>query len=66
MEKIDIAQLKGWIGRTTKAEDTVTERLDECFRAVFDPHLARVEAGEAPLGPDNPIAAPNVGRGRGA
>lgn len=50
MEKIDIKHLKGWIGRTTETKDLVTERLAEGFRAAFEPHLAPVKAGEAPLG----------------
>lgn len=48
MEEIDIGDLKGWKGRTTEVEDTVTERLEKSLRAVFEPHLAPVEAGEAP------------------
>ena len=50
MEPVDIADLKGWVGRTTEAEDLVTERLVKSFRAAFEPHLAPVEADEAPLG----------------
>ncbi len=39
-----------WIGRRSEEEDVVTGRLVESFRAVFDPHLAVVPAGLAPLG----------------
>ena len=39
-----------WIGRRTEQQDIVTPRLDSSYRAVFDPHLAAVDAGAAPLG----------------
>ena len=39
-----------WIGRTSRSEDVITERLAAGFRAVFDPHLAAVPEGAAPLG----------------
>ncbi len=46
---LDIAFLRGWIGRTAEAEDLITPRLVDSYRATFDPHLAPVGAGEAPL-----------------
>ncbi len=46
---IDIAALRQWIGRSAEAEDIVTPRLVEGFRATFDPHLAAVGDGECPL-----------------
>lgn len=49
MTAIDIAHFRTWIGRTMQAEDIVTPRLIEHFRATFDPHLAPVAAGDAPL-----------------
>ena len=39
-----------WIGRTSEAEDVVTERLVSSYRAIFAPHLADVPADAAPLG----------------
>ncbi|MFI0843258.1 MaoC family dehydratase N-terminal domain-containing protein [Mesorhizobium sp. IMUNJ 23232] len=39
-----------WIGRTSENEDVVTERLAASFRAIFEPNLAPVAAGAAPLG----------------
>lgn len=39
-----------WIGRTTESEDDITPRLVDSFRAIFDPHLAPVGDGVAPLG----------------
>jgi 3-methylfumaryl-CoA hydratase len=39
-----------WIGRTSEAEDIVTPRLVESFRATFGMHLAPVGESEAPLG----------------
>ena len=39
-----------WIGRTSENEDVITERLAASFRAIFEPHLAPVAAGVAPLG----------------
>jgi 3-methylfumaryl-CoA hydratase len=42
--------LAEWIGRTSVGEDRVTERLVASFRAIFQPHLAAVGDGEAPLG----------------
>jgi 3-methylfumaryl-CoA hydratase len=49
MTAIDVAHLKTWIGRTAQAQDIVTPRLIDGFRATFDPHLAPVPAGNAPL-----------------
>lgn len=46
---LDIAYLNAWIGREALAEDLVTHRLVEEFRATFDPHLAIIGEGEAPL-----------------
>jgi 3-methylfumaryl-CoA hydratase len=39
-----------WIGRQTRSEDIITERLDASFRAIFGPHLAATRQGEAPAG----------------
>lgn len=39
-----------WIGRQTRSEDIVTERLDASFRAIFEPHVAPTDAGIAPAG----------------
>lgn len=39
-----------WIGRTSEAEDVVSERLVEGYRATLEPHLAPVAPGEAPHG----------------
>jgi 3-methylfumaryl-CoA hydratase len=39
-----------WIGRTSVAEDAVTERLVESYQAIFDTYLAPVPDGVAPLG----------------
>ena len=50
MSKIDIEQLKPWIGRTIEAADEVAPRLVESYRAIFEAHLAPVGDGEAPLG----------------
>jgi len=50
MNTIDIEQLKTWIGRAIEAEDEVTPRLVESYRAIFESHLAPVGGGEAPLG----------------
>jgi 3-methylfumaryl-CoA hydratase len=46
---MDIAHLRGWIGRTEEASDLVTPRLVESFAATFAPHLAPGPEGEAPL-----------------
>ncbi len=50
MKPVDMADLKDWVGRTTEAEDLVTQRLAKSFRATLEPHLAPVEADEASLG----------------
>lgn len=39
-----------WIGRSSESVDLVTYRLVDSFRAIFDPCLADVEEGSAPLG----------------
>jgi 3-methylfumaryl-CoA hydratase len=39
-----------WIGRTSESEDVVTDRLAMSFRAIFEPFLAPVAPGEAPIG----------------
>ncbi|WP_028033834.1 MaoC family dehydratase N-terminal domain-containing protein [Chelativorans sp. J32] len=39
-----------WIGRQSESVDYVTERLVASFRAIFEPHLAQVPDGTAPLG----------------
>lgn len=39
-----------WIGRSTEAEDILTNRLVASFRAIFGDHLAAVPDGAAPLG----------------
>ena len=39
-----------WIGRASENEDVITERLAASFRAIFEPNLAPVAAGAAPLG----------------
>jgi 3-methylfumaryl-CoA hydratase len=44
----DAEHLGQWIGRTDEAEDVVTARLVEGFRATLAPHLAPAEADEAP------------------
>ncbi|MFH1343954.1 MAG: MaoC family dehydratase N-terminal domain-containing protein [Pseudomonadota bacterium] len=43
-------QFSDWIGRTSRSQDVVTERLDASFRAVFAPHLAMAGDGGAPPG----------------
>jgi 3-methylfumaryl-CoA hydratase len=45
-----IEELRGWIGRRSEAEDEITPRLVEEFRATLEPHLAPAGADEAPLG----------------
>jgi 3-methylfumaryl-CoA hydratase len=50
MNAADLDRLKAWIGRATEVEDDVTQRLADGYRATFEPHLAPVGAGEAPLG----------------
>jgi 3-methylfumaryl-CoA hydratase len=44
------ATFADWIGRRSEAEDVVTPRLAESFRAIFGDRLAPVGDGEAPLG----------------
>lgn len=39
-----------WIGRQTRSEDVITPRLDASLRAIFGPHVAPGEPGEAALG----------------
>jgi 3-methylfumaryl-CoA hydratase len=39
-----------WIGRTSRGEDLITDRLVESFHASLEPHLFGVAAGEAPPG----------------
>ena len=39
-----------WIGRKSESDDFVTQRLVKSFRAIFEPHLAPVSIGAAPLG----------------
>jgi len=39
-----------WIGRRSEAEDVVTPRLADSFRAIFGDRLAPMGDGEAPLG----------------
>jgi 3-methylfumaryl-CoA hydratase len=46
----DITQLSERIGHRSESRDVVTERMVESFRAVFEPHLAPVADGIAPLG----------------
>ena len=48
-EPIDLAHLRGWIGRTEEATDIVTPRLAAEYRATFAPHLAREQDTDAPL-----------------
>ena len=47
---LDLAHLRGWIGRSMEAEDVVTPRLVAEYRATFEAHLADTPANEAPLG----------------
>ncbi len=46
---IDVAPLSAWTGRSMEAEDVVTTRLVDEFRATFGANLAPVPAGAAPL-----------------
>lgn len=46
----DAKPFAAWIGRRTEADDIVTDRLVSSFRAIFEPHLAPVVDGDAPLG----------------
>jgi 3-methylfumaryl-CoA hydratase len=46
----EMESLSGWIGRSSEAEDLVTPRLVEGFRATFAPCLAPGGEDEAPLG----------------
>lgn len=39
-----------WIGRQSRSQDVVTERLGRSFRAIFAPHLAPVPDAVAPPG----------------
>jgi 3-methylfumaryl-CoA hydratase len=49
MIAIDIAALNQWIGRSREAEELITPRLVEAYRATLTPHLAPVDVEEAPL-----------------
>lgn len=49
MESIEIAEMRRWIGTTIVAEDVVTPRLVEGYRATLEPYLAPVGNEEAPL-----------------
>jgi 3-methylfumaryl-CoA hydratase len=49
-DTMDLAFLKGWIGRATETEDIVTSRLVAEYRATFTSHLAETPADEAPPG----------------
>lgn len=56
-----------WIGRRTESEDLLTERLAASFSAIFEPHLAPVPEGAAPLGIHwclSPAIAPMADLGR--
>jgi hypothetical protein len=46
---VTLGDWNAWIGRSQVAEDVVTPRLIESFRATLTPHLAEVSS-EAPLG----------------
>jgi len=46
----EMESLRGWIGRSSEAEDLVTPRLVGGFRATFAPYLAPSGKDEAPLG----------------
>jgi 3-methylfumaryl-CoA hydratase len=55
-----------WIGRQSRSEDIITPRLAGSFRAIFDPCLAPVREGAAPLGIHwclSPSIAPMAGLG---
>ncbi|CDX13865.1 conserved hypothetical protein [Mesorhizobium plurifarium] len=39
-----------WIGRQSESFDVVSQRLVQSFRAIFEPNLAPLAAGHAPLG----------------
>lgn len=56
----DEAKLRGWIGRSDEAEDGVTQRLLDGFRATFEPHLAPMGEAQAPLGLHWCLAPPAV------
>ena len=45
---LDLDSLRGWIGRTEAATDTITERLVDQFRATLGRHAAPAEADNAP------------------
>ena len=47
---LDQDHIRGWIGRSTEAEDLVTPRLVAEYRATFGARLMAVSEGEAPLG----------------
>jgi 3-methylfumaryl-CoA hydratase len=49
MTSIDMSAVKQWIGRSREAEEVIAPRLVEAYRATLAPHLAPVEAGDAPL-----------------
>ncbi len=50
MNGIDVEALSAWTGRGMRAEDVLTPRLVEEYRTTFEPHLAPVPEGTAPLG----------------
>ncbi len=49
---MDIDHLCGWIGRTHEAEDLVTPRLVDQFRATFLPHLFEAAVADVVAVPD--------------
>ncbi|CAN7599194.1 FAS1-like dehydratase domain-containing protein [Pararhizobium sp. LjRoot238] len=50
MELQDTAELQAWVGRSVEAEDVVTPRLIESFRATLSPHAALTTSDATPLG----------------
>lgn len=44
------AHFANWIGRQSRSEEVITERLDRSFRAIFAPHMASTPEGLVPLG----------------
>jgi 3-methylfumaryl-CoA hydratase len=47
-QEMDLPHLRQWVGRVTEAEDIVTARLIDQYRATLDPHLFGA-AGDVPL-----------------
>ncbi|GGF14579.1 hypothetical protein GCM10011611_20490 [Aliidongia dinghuensis] len=47
--QLDLATLRQWIGRTMEADDIVTPRLAQEYRATLEPNLAPVATDDAPL-----------------